>query len=989
MFVEKNFYNPKIKPYLNFKSKVISVTPSNASITQTQKDFIDDFEDSSDYWRTNHLGCRYLGEGVCSKAYYSPLHNFVIKENKPNPYIPEKLYSNDYGTLAHENEILNAIEPSVENSQLGLALCKTEKGGQFLLSTLVRGTTADVESNPYTPKIINRLLRTLYRLDKNGIVNTDLSGANVLLDQYNQNANIIDYQWAEKTAFTRDNYSYKLLNFPEFEIPANDVMFERSGLAGYLDDLSNQSSIYKARTFLDMYLGEKSHFCEKRADKAEKELLTRSYSAYNAYESTVKERIEFERLKAEIFKNAPISVIDTEILKINMLKLQRKAYAFIDPNVITPRNVLMTIPYSLRTYASANELSQRSKEGQNRTTDPKLKKYFSYMERYGDYWQNKLSEWYPPGFDWVYKVTTGKVEDTNKRYFPEELTEFKNLQDLTPMLYDQRSTWDLSSSDISFIPHRVFKTTYLSKNIDAVNSIITNPPASNSLQAIMNTYCIAHADANYKTNDSQLEPLENSLKRFFREFFSKDSQTKTVTLPKIFNNREFWKLKSLPSFRGNSTDQKVTGQKIDINETSQNSKKSNTSKILLWSAGLIGAVIATVLIFKNRKVKPSDTTSDNSVIAKATDYTNLVSKGLKEKFGIDAKPKSLASIMGGEEFKNVIKKYTSEDFALGNPKNKDLKDFFKNAVDGKFRISLHSHSVFSDGRLTPQEFIDMAAKYADKVAKKLPKDDTRPPFIVALTDHDNFEGCQEIVKIIAQNPEKYKNLKFVSGAEMSVKDGSNHFDLTALGVNPFDENLTRHTEDLKAKRANSANRFIKHVNEITGQKLTLEELENTDYKGKKTLQNRSGVVYIRNLMKTVLKRIPEVHHENVKNIFKSKGYSDRDIPQMEDVIRVVKKAGGELSLTHPAKSFPNSDIGWFKGFLQHLKDKGVSGIEANHQYTHEHYSEISNLEQINTVSREFAQTNGMFLSGGTDSHKYDIFGHHHKISDELLKSFLE
>lgn len=465
----------------------------------------------------------------------------------------------------------------------------------------------------------------------------------------------------------------------------------------------------------------------------------------------------------------------------------------------------------------------------------------------------------------------------------------------------------------------------------------------------------------------------------------KGAKIKSGILSKVFSNFDFWKLKSLSFLKATSFNDNAIGQNMDIYKFKESQKSSDKSKILLWAAGMATIVTAAV---KN-KLTPEVSFVDMHINEKTNQYRELIAKGLKNKFGIDIKSRNLKSILGIEEFRDLIKKYSPSDFSLGNPRSEDPKDFFKNVTECKFRISLHSHSVFSDGRLTPQEFIDMSVKYADKVARKLPKEDAKPPFVIALTDHDNFEGCQEIIKIIAQSPKKYKNLKFVSGAELSVKDGHNHFDLTALCVNPFDENLTKYVNDLKNSRANSAREFIWRINLDTGTNLNIEEIEKNGSKEKKTLQNRSGVVYSYDMLNAILNQVNDKHHDHIKHLFNTNNYSDRNTPSMDVIIDVVKKASGESSLTHPARSFPNCNLNWYQEFLQHLKNKGVIGIEANHQYTFDHHKKIGNLEQINSVSREFAKNNDMFVSGGTDSHEYDIFGHHHKISNELLKSFLE
>ena len=95
--------------------------------------------------------------------------------------------------------------------------------------------------------------------------------------------------------------------------------------------------------------------------------------------------------------------------------------------------------------------------------------------------------------------------------------------------------------------------------------------------------------------------------------------------------------------------------------------------------------------------------------------------------------------------------------------------------------------------MQPEEFLDMAVKYADK-AKRLRPD--LPPFTIALTDHNNIDGVKEILYMISKNPEKYKNLKFVVGCEFMFMDENSGFKFLAfeavgLGFNPFEPELNK------------------------------------------------------------------------------------------------------------------------------------------------------------------------------------------------------
>lgn len=393
---------------------------------------------------------------------------------------------------------------------------------------------------------------------------------------------------------------------------------------------------------------------------------------------------------------------------------------------------------------------------------------------------------------------------------------------------------------------------------------------------------------------------------------------------------------------------------------------------------------------------PRGQKTGDAILKNTTDtFKKSLVNGLKAKFNIDTKVENLKSVLSPDEFIQLISQYSKEDFSIGNPLSEDTNEFFKNVIDGKFRITLHGHTVFSDGHFTPEDFINQAAIYADKVARKLPSDDKRPAFVIALTDHDNIEGSQEIVKIIAQNPDKYKNLRFVSGAELGVRHEGKSFDLTALAVNPFDETLNKYLESMKLTRQKTVNELIPIFNQISGFNYTFDDLEKKCYRGKKTLTNKSGVIFVcdvRNIYRSELEQLDceecRKKIEELNKTFKAGSYPSRDIPNIEEAIKAVKAASGFVSWTHPVKSFKGHDEKWFADYMHVLNALGVDGVEANQQYTYGHYNDIPRVEIKNESLRKTAEELSMFISGGTDSHQKNIFGHHHKIDEKTLALFL-
>ena len=166
---------------------------------------------------------------------------------------------------------------------------------------------------------------------------------------------------------------------------------------------------------------------------------------------------------------------------------------------------------------------------------------------------------------------------------------------------------------------------------------------------------------------------------------------------------------------------------------------------------------------------------------------------------------SVHSIVGPEEFEFILNKYNSNPdvYSVGETIDaKTGKSLMKNVIDKSYRANLHIHTKNSDGEMGVVELLDSAAKYANGVAKHFEKKGIYDfePFTIAITDHNTTKGAQEAVKIIQSNPEKYKNLRVVLGAELSAVekdcfDKNRQIHILAQGINPFDKYLNDKLEE--------------------------------------------------------------------------------------------------------------------------------------------------------------------------------------------------
>lgn len=180
-------------------------------------------------------------------------------------------------------------------------------------------------------------------------------------------------------------------------------------------------------------------------------------------------------------------------------------------------------------------------------------------------------------------------------------------------------------------------------------------------------------------------------------------------------------------------------------------------------------------------------------------YINDLAKDLSRELNKKITRKDLKSIVSNNEIVRL----------LSNLKEENFIDSVENLKDGTFIADLHSHTNYSDGTISIKEFLDQAANYGNKLNKINGK-----KFIVALTDHDGVNGTKEALKIIAQEPEKYKNIKFIPGAEvgfvMPSAEESERYkrykslvampEILVYGINPFSKKTEKFFNDIYKKR---------------------------------------------------------------------------------------------------------------------------------------------------------------------------------------------
>jgi len=220
------------------------------------------------------------------------------------------------------------------------------------------------------------------------------------------------------------------------------------------------------------------------------------------------------------------------------------------------------------------------------------------------------------------------------------------------------------------------------------------------------------------------------------------------------------------------------------------------------------------------------------------------------------------------------------------------------------KIDLHTHSSVSDGTDTPTGLVMKALNAGLDV--------------IALTDHDTFDGVAE-----AQEAGKRIGVRVVSGIEMSAEHGGRSVHLLGYGCDPFHRPLLEELTHIRVDRTARMPDMVQRLNGL-GLEVTLEDVQ------------------------AAAKGAPAIGRPHIADALVARGHvADRDeafarwiaedgpayvkryATPLERAIALVHEAGGVAVIAHP----------WGRGgrevlsapYIERLVyEHGLEGIEVDH-----------------------------------------------------------
>lgn len=251
---------------------------------------------------------------------------------------------------------------------------------------------------------------------------------------------------------------------------------------------------------------------------------------------------------------------------------------------------------------------------------------------------------------------------------------------------------------------------------------------------------------------------------------------------------------------------------------------------------------------------------------------------------------------------------------------------------------LHSHTIASDGSLSPQELLMLAEE--------------RGVDELAITDHDSVDSVAEALKLAEQY-----SLAVVPGVEVSAAWGSKRQDtvhIVGLHIDHTNIHLQSFLRNIQAKRRERALDMGQKL-EAAGVKGAQPDIEY--FVDSQPMVCRTHIAqYL--LERGVVKNFGDAFKKYLAK--GGKAYVQDDWFALEDAVAMIRKAGGIAVLAHPTRYGMGSNK--LKRLIEDFKSVGGEAIETCYPNIHPGQKNL-----LVDWSRQFE----LYASQGSDFHSPD------------------
>ncbi|RZQ52235.1 phosphatase [Pseudoalteromonas phenolica] len=218
------------------------------------------------------------------------------------------------------------------------------------------------------------------------------------------------------------------------------------------------------------------------------------------------------------------------------------------------------------------------------------------------------------------------------------------------------------------------------------------------------------------------------------------------------------------------------------------------------------------------------------------------------------------------------------------------------------KYDLHSHSTFSDGRLSVDALLERATEKGVDV--------------LALTDHDTVSGIEPAKQFIA---DRDLNLELVAGVEISTKWESFEIHIVGLSIDIENTHLLNLLTEQQGKREARAQEI--------GRRLAKKGYKDI-YEQAKALAKDAEITRAHFAQALVERGVAK----NIQGVFKKflargkTGYVPSNWCDMATAIAAIQAAGGVSVLAHPGRYQMSNK--WLRKLLNEFKLAGGQAMEV-------------------------------------------------------------
>jgi predicted metal-dependent phosphoesterase TrpH len=247
------------------------------------------------------------------------------------------------------------------------------------------------------------------------------------------------------------------------------------------------------------------------------------------------------------------------------------------------------------------------------------------------------------------------------------------------------------------------------------------------------------------------------------------------------------------------------------------------------------------------------------------------------------------------------------------------------------QADLHLHSTASDGRLTPEEVVQEAAKRGLK--------------FISLTDHDTIDGIAPALAAA----QSYPNLKLIPGVEISTDLPHGEAHVLGYFIDYASRELAAKLEHFRNSRLERARKMVAKLDKL-GIHLDWRRIEQI---AGDSVMGRPHIARAM-LEKGYIGSFKQAFTDYIGR--EGPAYVEREKLTPAEAVALIIKARGLAVLAHPFT------VGQPEALIIELKSAGLTGIEA--------YYDGYSAEEIGRLVA-MAQKHNLIATGGSDYHGLD------------------